>query len=222
MPEVADRVAALATAQLPSTLDRLVGYLSIPAVSCDPARAADVRRLAARVRDDLEAMGLDRARVLELDGALPAVAAEWMRAGDDKPTVLVYGHLDLQPTAEPEWTTDPHVATRRGDRLYARGAADDMGGWVSHMAALRAWLEETGELPCNVRLLVEGEEEIGSPNLERFMDAYPDAFDSDVMVLTDCENPSTDVPGLTVSLRGLMEVEIVCEALGADVRRVRS
>lgn len=217
MHERADRVAAHATEQLPATLERLVGYLSIPAVSCDPERAADVRRLAARVRDDLEALGLERARVLELDGALPAVAAEWMRAGPDKPTVLVYGHLDLQPTAEPEWTTDPHVATRKGDRLYARGAADDMGGWVSHMAAVQAWLETTGELPCNVRVLIEGEEEIGSPNLERFMDAYPDAFDSDVMVLTDCENPSTDVPGLTVSLRGLMEVELVCEALGADV-----
>jgi acetylornithine deacetylase/succinyl-diaminopimelate desuccinylase-like protein len=92
-----------------------------------------------------------------------------------------------------------------------------MGGWVSHLASLRAWLEQTGELPCNLRLVIEGEEEIGSPNLERFMDAHPEAFAADVMVLTDCENPSTEVPGLTVSLRGLMEVELVCEALSADV-----
>ncbi len=103
-----------------------------------------------------------------------------------------------------------------GERLYARGAADDMGGWVSHIAAMRAWFEETGSLPCNVAVIVEGEEEIGSPNLERFMDAYPDAFAADVMILTDCENPSTDVPGLTVSLRGLMEIELVCKALDAD------
>lgn len=217
MQASADRVAALATRQLPSTLDKLIEYLAIPAISCEPERAADVRRLAARVRDDLEALGFERARLLELDGALPAVAAEWMKAGKDKPTVLIYGHLDLQPTPEPEWVTDPHVATRKGDRLYARGSADDMGGWVSHMAAMKAWLEETGELPCNVRVLIEGEEEIGSPNLERYMDACPDAFDSDVMVLTDCENPSTEVPGLTVSLRGLMEVDLVCEALAADV-----
>jgi acetylornithine deacetylase/succinyl-diaminopimelate desuccinylase-like protein len=101
--------------------------------------------------------------------------------------------------------------------LYARGAADDMGGWVSHLAALRAWLEETGALPANIKLLIEGEEEIGSPNLERFMDAYPDAFASDVMVLTDCENPSPEIPGLTTSLRGLMECTVRCEALEADI-----
>jgi len=142
--------------------------------------------------------------------------ADWLLAGADKPTVLIYGHLDLQPVNEPEWRTDPHVATRVGDRLYARGAADDMGGWVSHLAALRAWLEETGEIPCNIRLVIEGEEEIGSPNLERYMDEFPEEFDSDAMVLTDCENPSTEIPGLTVSLRGLLEVELVCEALEAD------
>lgn len=125
--------------------------------------------------------------MLEVEDALPLVAAEWMDAGADKPTVLVYGHLDLQLVPEPEWETNPHEAVRKGDRLYARGAADDMGGWVSHMAALRAWFEEAGTLPCNVRLVIEGEEEIGSPNLERYMDAYPDAFEADLMVLTDCE-----------------------------------
>ena len=125
-----------------------------------------------------------------------AVAAEWLDAGPDKPTVLIYGHLDLQPVEREHWATDPHVATRKGDRLYgSRGPPDDMGGWVSHMGSIRAWLEKTGSMPCNVRLLIEGEEEIGSPNLERYMDAHGDAFESDVMVLTDCENPSVDVPG---------------------------
>ena len=80
-----------------------------------------------------------------------------------------------------------------------------MGGWVSHLAALEAWLEVAGELPLNVKLVIEGEEEIGSPNLERYMDAYPEAFEADVMVLTDCENPAPDIPGLTISLRGLLE-----------------
>ena len=159
---------------------------------------------------------MDKARVLELDGALPSVAAEWMHAGPDRPTILVYGHLDLQPVKGEPWVTPPHEAIRKGDRLYARGSADDMGGWVSHLAAIQAWFQETGELPCNLKLFIEGEEEIGSPNLERFMDAYPDAFSSDVMVLTDCENPSTDIPGLTVSLRGLLEMELSVEALDAD------
>jgi acetylornithine deacetylase/succinyl-diaminopimelate desuccinylase-like protein len=212
-----DDVANRARDALPATIERLSSYLRIPAISCEPERADDVWALARRVRDDLDALGLERARVLEVDGALPCVAAEWMQAGDDRPTVLVYGHLDLQPAVLEEWTSPPHEPVRRGDRLYARGAADDMGGWVSHLAAVQAWLGEAGGLPCNLRLIIEGEEEIGSPNLLRYMDAYPEAFEAQVMILTDCDNPSVDLPGLTVSLRGLMEVELRCEALDADV-----
>jgi hypothetical protein len=106
---------------------------------------------------------------------------------------------------------------RKGDRLYGRGSADDMGGWLSHFVAMEAWFTETGKLPCNVKILLEGEEEIGSPNLEKFMDAFPDAFESDAMVLTDCENPSVDIPGLTVSLRGLLEIEVSVTSAKSDV-----
>lgn len=133
------------------------------------------------------------------------------------PTLLIYGHLDLQPVKGEAWDSPPHEATRRGDRLYARGAADDMGGWVSHLAALSSWIEVAGELPLNVKLIIEGEEEIGSPNLERYIDAHRDVFDADVMVLTDCENPSVTIPGLTVSLRGILECTVTCRALEADV-----
>lgn len=210
-------VRALAEQRFEQTIARLREYLRYPAISCDPAHEGDVRALAGRLVSDLSALGFARARVLDLEGALPCVAAERLDAGADKPTVLIYGHMDLQPVKGEPWDTPPHEATIRGERLFARGAADDMGGWVSHLAAMEAWLAHTGALPCNVKLLIEGEEEIGSPNLERFMDAYPDAFASDVMVLTDCENPSTDIPGLTVSLRGLLELEVTCEALSADV-----
>jgi len=213
---------------LEHAIDRLSGFLRIPAVSCDPAHAADVRRLAEHIRDDLQKAGFDNARVLDVerrDGDAmaphPCVAAEWLKAGADKPTVLVYGHLDLQPVKGEVWDTEPHVPTRKstpsGERLYARGAADDMAGWVSWLVALEAWLKHAGELPCNVKLLIEGEEEIGSPNLERFMDAFPDAFAADVMVLTDTENPSTEIPGLTISLRGLLEVELTCASASSDV-----
>lgn len=214
---VAERVAARAEARFEATVERLCGYLRHPAISCDAAHHDDVAALSAVVAADLAALGMDDARVLRLEGALPLVVAEWRRAGPDRPTVLVYGHLDLQPVAGEPWSTPPHEPTRKGDRLYARGAADDMGGWVSHLGAIEAWLQETGSLPCNVRLVIEGEEEIGSPNLERYMDAFPDVFTADAMVLTDCENPSTDVPGLTVSLRGLFEIEITARALSADV-----
>ncbi|MBP48164.1 MAG: hypothetical protein CMH53_09535 [Myxococcales bacterium] len=199
------------------TIDRLADYLSYPAISCQPDNHLDVRRLAAKVREDVAFVGLDNARLLELDGALPVVAAEWLRLGPEVPTILIYGHLDIQPVEAHNWSSSPHTAVRRGDRLYARGTSDDMGGWVSHLAAIEAWIQTHGGLPCNVRLIIEGEEEIGSPNLERFMDAFPDAFEADVMLLTDCENPSVDVPGLTVSLRGLIEVELTCSALEADV-----
>ncbi|MEO0325523.1 MAG: M20/M25/M40 family metallo-hydrolase [Myxococcota bacterium] len=209
-------VAARADAAFEATLARLEAYLRIPAISCDAAHAGDVNALAQHIRQDLETLGFARSRVLELEGALPSVAAERC-AHPGAPTLLIYGHLDLQPVAGEPWSTPPHEAVTKDGRLYARGSADDMGGWVSHLAALEAWLAEVGELPLNVRLFIEGEEEIGSPNLERFMDAYPDAFEADVMVLTDCENPSVDIPGLTVSLRGLLELEVRCEALRADV-----
>lgn len=213
----ANAVAERAKGAFDATLARLVEYLRIPAISCEPEHAGDVRRLAEQIRDDLAALGMKSSRLLELDDALPCVAADYDGAGPDKPTLLIYGHLDLQPVAGEDWDSAPHEAEKRGDRLFARGSADDMGGWVSHLAAMEAWLAETGSLPLNIKLLIEGEEEIGSPNLERFMDAYPDAFESDVMVLTDCENPSPDVPGLTVSLRGLLEIELTCESLRADV-----
>lgn len=217
MPHPAvDRVAARAEASVPAAIERLGGYLRIPAISCDPEHAADVRALAARVAADLAALGFDGAQVRELPGALPLVTAERLRA-PGRPTILIYGHLDLQPVKGEVWASPPHEPTIRGDRLYARGAADDMGGWVSHLAALQAWLEEVGELPANVKLVIEGEEEIGSPNLERYIDAWPEAFAADVMVLTDCENPSVDIPGLTVSLRGLLECTVAVEALEADV-----
>jgi acetylornithine deacetylase/succinyl-diaminopimelate desuccinylase-like protein len=211
-----DDVATLAKSQMDDTVATLSRYLAIPAISCDPDHFADVRKLAAEIRDDLEALGFDNSRVLELDDALPCVAAERIKQ-PGKPTILIYGHLDLQPVKGEPWDTPPHEPVKKGERLYARGSADDMGGWVSHLAAMRAWLETAGELPCNVKLLIEGEEEIGSPNLEKYMDAYPAAFESDVMVLTDCENPSTEIPGLTVSLRGLLEMELRCDSLKSDI-----
>ncbi len=209
-------VAARASAAFNDAVAALSNYLRIPAISCDVERAGDVRRLAAQVCADLAALGLDRCRIHELDGALPIVAAEWLRA-PGKPTVLIYGHMDLQPVKGEIWASPPHEPTIRDNRLYARGAADDMGGWVSHLFALKAWLEVAGELPCNIKLILESEEEIGSPNLERFMDAYPDVFAADAMVLTDCENPSTSIPGLTTSLRGILEATVTVSALTADI-----
>ncbi|HET9953899.1 MAG TPA: M20/M25/M40 family metallo-hydrolase, partial [Polyangiaceae bacterium] len=215
-PEAVELVKSHALSCLGATLARLRGYLRIPAISCDAAHHADVRRLAGCVQQDLTELGF-HSRVLELPGALPLVMAERHDAGPDAPTLLVYGHLDLQPVRGEKWSHDPHDAVVRNGRLYARGAADDMGGWVSHFAAIEAWTSVLTRLPMNVKFVIESEEEIGSPNLERFMDAHPECFSADVMILTDCENPAVDVPGLTVSLRGVFQLELRCEALQADI-----
>jgi acetylornithine deacetylase/succinyl-diaminopimelate desuccinylase-like protein len=211
------RAVAHATAAENSALERLQSYLRFPAISCDPAHHPDVRRLAARIADDLSRELGFESKVLELPDALPLVVAERRSQRKDAPWLLIYGHLDLQPVKGEAWTTPPHEPQIREGRLYARGAADDMGGWVSHFVALQAWLATCNDLPLNVRLVIESEEEIGSPNLGRYMDQFPEAFTADVMVLTDCENPSTEIPGLTVSLRGLYEVELCCHALTQDV-----
>ncbi|MBX3228778.1 MAG: M20/M25/M40 family metallo-hydrolase [Labilithrix sp.] len=211
------RIALAAERAVESSFARLDRYLTFAPISSEPDAPKTVGALAEALRADLEKLGLEQARVLALPDALPCVAAEWTKAGPGAPTVLIYGHFDVQPVKNEVWTTEPHRVVRKGDRIYGRGSADDMGGWLSHLVAIEAWLAETGGLPCNLKLLLEGEEEIGSPNLERFMDAYPDAFASDAMVLTDCENPSVDIPGLSVSLRGLLEVEVTIESAKSDV-----
>ena len=142
-------VAARASAAFNDAVAALSNYLRIPAISCDVERAGDVRRLAAQVCADLAALGLDRCRIHELDGALPIVAAEWLRA-PGKPTVLIYGHMDLQPVKGEIWASPPHEPTIRDNRLYARGAADEFGtAPVAQARTHRAiWLQSEGfELP---------------------------------------------------------------------------
>jgi len=211
------RIALAAEHAVEGSFARLGRYLAFAPISSDPEATPRVTALAEVLRVDLAELGLSRARVLALPESLPCVAAEWMNAVPGAPTVLVYGHFDVQPVKGEAWSTEPHALVRKGDRLYGRGSADDMGGWLSHLVAIEAWLKEAGSLPCNLKILLEGEEEIGSPNLERYMDAFPDAFDSDAMVLTDCENPGVDIPGLTVSLRGLLEVEVSVTSARSDV-----
>jgi acetylornithine deacetylase/succinyl-diaminopimelate desuccinylase-like protein len=210
-------IARAAEQAVEGSFARLRSYLAFAPISSDPEATPRLVALAQALKGDLEKLGFSKARVLELPNAHPCVAAEWMKAGPKAPTVLVYGHFDVQPVKGEVWATAPHDLVRKGDRLFGRGAADDMGGWLSHLVAIEAWMAQTGGLPCNLKLLLEGEEEIGSPNLERFMDTYPEAFDADAMVLTDCENPGVDIPGLTVSLRGLLEVEVAVASAHKDV-----
>ena len=216
-PAVTRAVAASAGAQDQARAE-LEELVRIPSISADPARRADVQASAEATAELLTAHGLEAVRLAGVDGSHPYVIGEWMHAGADAPTVLLYAHHDVQPPGIVEnWESDPFEPAERGGRLYGRGSADDKAGAVAHAHAVSAWLDSSGALPCNVRVLIEGEEEIGSPTLHAFLSAHLDELRSDVLVLADAGNWKVGVPGLTYSLRGLAAADIELRALDGPV-----
>jgi acetylornithine deacetylase/succinyl-diaminopimelate desuccinylase-like protein len=197
------------------TLDALVDLARIPSVSAPGFDPTEVARSAESVAEILGAAGLERVEVLRLGDAHPYVLGEWLGAGEDVPTALIYAHHDVQPPGRLDrWTTPAFEPTVREDgRLYGRGVVDDKAGLMLHAAALRAWFDAIGALPINVKLIVEGEEEIGSTHLEPFLRAHRDRLDADVLVLSDTQNLSTGLPSLTMSLRGIVQVDVTVRAL---------
>jgi acetylornithine deacetylase/succinyl-diaminopimelate desuccinylase-like protein len=184
---------------LPSARADLEDLVRIPSVSADPAAAPQLDRSARAVAALLSSAGLPEVEILTVPGGQPAVLAR-RPAPPGAPTVLLYAHHDVQPTGPAAaWDTDPFQPAERGGRLYGRGAADDKAGIAVHLAALRAY----GDLlPVGVTVLVEGEEEIGSPTLEPFLDAYASRLGADVVVFADAANWTAEVPSLTTTLRG--------------------
>jgi cysteinylglycine-S-conjugate dipeptidase len=212
MSDRSDLAAALAQ-RLDLHRADLEALVRIPSVSAPGFDPAQVRRSADFVRDLLTRTGLENVQLLEVDGAHPAVYADWLHASG-APTVLLYAHHDVQPTGEvASWTCDPFEPTERDGRLYARGAADDKAGVMVHIAALDTWLQTRGSLPLNVKVFIEGEEEIGSANLSAFIDSYIDQLRADVMILTDTVNWKIGVPTLTYLLRGGVDAIVELRAL---------
>ena len=208
-----DRALARYARERESHLRDLETLVRIPSVSFAGFDPAEVRRSAAATAELLKARGLEHVEVIALDGAHPYVYGDWLKA-PGKPTVLLYAHHDVQPPGREElWKSPAFEPTVRDGRMYARGVADDKAGIVCHTAAISSWLDAAGALPVNVKVVIEGEEECGSSHLHEFLGKYSSKMSADVMVLADAGNFDTGLPALTISLRGLVLVEVEVRAL---------
>ncbi|GAA4412751.1 dipeptidase [Nibrella viscosa] len=187
-------------------LNELFDLIRIPSVSADPKHKEDMRRAADFVKDKLLAAGLDTADVIETAGH-PVVFGE-KQIDATKPTVLVYGHYDVQPADPYElWQTPPFEPTIRNERIYARGACDDKGQFYMHIKAIEGMIAG-GNLPCNVKVMIEGEEEVGSEHLGAFVAANRDRLQADVILISDTSIINNDTPSVESGLRGLSYVEV--------------
>ena len=197
-----DQIRARVREVMPSVRSDLEALVRIPSVSADPARADDVRRSAEATAELFRGEGFEDVQILTAAGGAPAVVAR-KPAPEGAPTVLLYAHHDVQPVGDPaDWDSEPFEPTERGDRLYGRGAADDKAGIAAHLAAIRAFGDD---LPVGVTLLIEGEEEVGSPTLEAFLAEHQHLLAADVIVIADSGNWDIGEPALTTSLRGLVD-----------------
>jgi acetylornithine deacetylase/succinyl-diaminopimelate desuccinylase-like protein len=202
----------------------LVQWLRIPSISAQPAHASDVRRSAEWLASQLRAGGLEHVELIETPGA-PAVYGDHLHAGPNAPTVLVYGHHDVQPV-DPldEWTSPPFEPVVVDGECRGRGAVDDKGQMLYQVEAARGWItgRATGDggdaaLPVNLKFLVEGEEEVGSPHFEALLEANRDRLACDVVVVSDTDMWSADVPTTCVGMRGLVAFDVRVRTADADL-----
>jgi len=196
--------------------EELLEFLRIPSVSARSEYRADVRRAAEWLAERMRDAGLEVS--IEETPGHPVVLGEWRGAGPDAPTILIYGHYDVQPPEPLElWTSPPFEPTIRDGRLYARGSVDDKGQLYLHVKALEAHLKTTGRLPVNVVVLAEGEEEVGSEHLMPFVEAHAKRLAADAVVISDTTMVGPGIPTIGTSLRGLAYFEIHVEGPSTDL-----
>jgi acetylornithine deacetylase/succinyl-diaminopimelate desuccinylase-like protein len=191
-------------------LDELRRFLAIPSVSTIKENNTDIARCAEWVAAQFREIGMENVRIFPTAGH-PVVYADWLHA-PGKPTLLLYGHYDVQPPEPLElWTSPPFEATIRDGNLYARGSADDKGQVFIHMKSIEAYLKNKGALPINLKVIIEGEEEIGSEHLEIFVKEQKQLLKSDLVLISDSSMFARGVPSICYGLRGLsyMQIDLV-------------
>ena len=200
-------------AHTPDFLATLKSLSRIPSVSAAGYPKDEVERSAEAVADVLREAAVENVQVLAIPGVHPYVYGDWLHK-PGAPTILLYGHHDVQPEGRHErWKSPPFEPTERNGRLYGRGTADDKAGVMAHVAAVASYLKSSGGLPCNVKFIIEGEEEIGSENLGRFLEKYKGMMAADFIVLSDTANFDTGIPALTYQLRGICQVDVEVQSL---------
>jgi acetylornithine deacetylase/succinyl-diaminopimelate desuccinylase-like protein len=197
-------------------LDELKALLAIPSISALPEHAADVTRCAEWCADEMRRIGLEHVRLIETPGN-PVVYGDWLGA-TDAPTILFYGHYDVQPVDPLNlWTSPPFEATLRDGEIYARGSADDKGQVFMHFKAVEAHMKQNGRLPVNIKFILEGEEEVGSAHLDDFIRAHKQELSADVVVISDSPMFARGVPSMCYGLRGLVYFQIDLRGSSTDL-----
>ena len=191
-------------------------YLAIPSISALPEHAGDTRRCAEWTAAEMTRVGLENVRLVETPGN-PVVYGDWLHA-EGAPTILFYGHYDVQPVDPLElWESPPFEATVRDGEIYARGAADDKGQVFMHFKAIEAHMKQTGRLPVNMKVIIEGEEEVGSLNLDNFVKANKAMLAADVVVISDSSMFDRGIPSICYGLRGLTYFQIDLRGSNSDL-----
>ncbi len=197
-------------------LEELKALLAIPSISALPEQAADVRRCAAWCAEEMRRIGLQNVRVIDTPGN-PVVYGDWLNAAE-APTILFYGHYDVQPVDPLDlWESPPFEATVRDGEIYARGAADDKGQVFMHFKAVEAHLRQNGRLPVNMKFMIEGEEEVGSAHLDEFVRGHKSDLAADVVVISDSPMFAKGVPSICYGLRGLVYFQIDLRGSSTDL-----
>jgi acetylornithine deacetylase/succinyl-diaminopimelate desuccinylase-like protein len=197
-------------------LEELKGFLAIPSISALPQHAGDVKRCADWCIEEMRRIGLQNVRLIDTPGN-PVVYGDWLGA-EGAPTILFYGHYDVQPVDPLElWESPPFEATVRDGEIYARGSADDKGQVFMHFKAVEAHLKQNGRLPVNIKFILEGEEEVGSVNLDDFIRAHKGELGADVVVISDSPMFARGVPSICYGLRGLVYFQLDLRGSSTDL-----